>query len=195
MSIYWYWLANLPGIGAVTVDKLLQCFSSPKQIYEAKEQELKKILNPAQVTTLLERKDLDKIQKEWLGLEEKGIRFIHRDSEEYPERFRVFPDAPVGFYLKGKMPLERTVSIAIVGARNASAYGMEMALYFAKGLAKAGVNIISGLAYGIDKQAHIGALEVGGYTMGVLGCGINICYPKENYALFERMQHSGGIFL
>ncbi|MBQ4522749.1 MAG: DNA-processing protein DprA [Lachnospiraceae bacterium] len=193
MSIYWYWLANLSGIGPVTTNKLLQYFSTPKEVYEAKEQELKKILSPLQINTLVKNKNLDKLQKEWSDLKDKGIRFIHRDSKEYPERFRVLLNAPVGFYLKGKMPLESRMNIAVVGARNASAYGIEMALYFARGLAKAGVNIISGLAYGIDKQAHLGAIEVGGYTMGILGCGINICYPKENYALFEKMQYAGGI--
>ena len=141
----------------------------------------------------MENKDLEKWQKEWMGLSKKGIRFIHRESEEYPERFRVLLDSPVGFYLKGQMPLQSQRNIAIVGARNASTYGIEIAQYFSRGLAKAGMNIISGLAYGIDKQAHIGAMEVGGYTLGILGCGINICYPKENYTLFDKMQHFGGM--
>lgn len=193
MNIYWYWMANLSGIGPVTANKLLLYFSSPKGVYDAKEQELKEILTPAQINSLVRSKNLNKLQKEFDYLAEKGIRFIHRDSKEYPKRFRVLLDAPVGFYLKGKMPLESAVNIAVVGARNASAYGIEMALYFSRGLAKAGVNIISGLAYGIDKQAHLGAIGAGGYTMGVLGCGINICYPKENYHLFEKMQRSGGI--
>ena len=193
MNIYWFWLANLPGIGPVTSNKLLKYFSSPKEIYDAKEQELRQILKPAQINTIMNQRDLEKMEREWNRLREKKIYFIHRESAEYPERFRTLADAPVGFYLKGKMPIESKRSIAIVGARNASAYGMEMALYFSKSLAGAGINIISGLAYGIDKQAHIGALESGGYTMGVLGCGINICYPREHYSLFEKMQDKGGV--
>lgn len=193
MNIYWLWLAKLPGIGPITANKLIEYFSTPKDIYDAKEQELTKILKPAQIKSVMMERNLDKIEKEWNRLVEKKIRFIHRGSIEYPKRFKALVDAPVGFYLKGSMPVESKRSIAIVGARNASAYGMEMALYFSKSLAKAGVNIISGLAYGIDKQAHLGALESGGYTMGVLGCGINICYPREHYTLFEKMQSAGGV--
>lgn len=193
MSIYWYWMANLPGIGPAAADKLLSCFSSPEEVYHAKEQDLRKIIGAKQTESVLVHKNLDKMQREWESLKEKGIRFIHRGKKEYPMRLRQLPDAPVGFYLKGTLPEESAVNIAIVGARNATAYGMEMALSFSKALAVEGINIISGLAYGIDKYAHIGALEVGGYTMGILGCGINICYPKENYSLYEKMKYRGGI--
>lgn len=85
--------------------------------------------------------------------------------------------------------------IAIVGAREASGYGLSAARYFARKLSEMGIGIISGLARGVDGEAHWGALSGDGMaaTWGILGCGLNICYPKENYPLFEQMKTRGGI--
>ncbi len=93
----------------------------------------------------------------------------------------------------GKLPEESRKAVAVVGARNCSLYGRKQARYFARSLAARGVRIISGLAAGIDAAAHEGALEGGGKTYGVLGCGTDLCYPKENYRLYRRVREEGGL--
>ena len=122
------------------------------------------------------------------------VVYYHKRDKAYPERMRPYPDMPAGIYTKGRLPFEGVPSAAIVGARACSVYGRVQARRYARELAAAGVQIISGLATGVDAAAHEGALEGGGVTFAVLGCGVDICYPKENYPLMRRMlEHGGGI--
>ena len=101
---------------------------------------------------------------------------------------------PDGIYVRGRLPAEGKPSAAIVGARACSAYGRAQARNYARALSAAGVQIISGLASGIDAAAHEGALEGGTETFAVLGCGVNICYPKENYPLMRKiLNNKGGV--
>ena len=122
------------------------------------------------------------------------VVYYHKRDKAYPERMRPYPDMPAGIYTKGRLPFEGVPSAAIVGARACSVYGRVQAKRYARELAAAGVQIISGLATGVDAAAHEGALEGRGVTFAVLGCGVDICYPKENYPLMRRMlEHGGGI--
>ncbi len=120
------------------------------------------------------------------------IRYIDKRAEEYPECLKYYERMPKGLYLKGNFPDPEKKTVAIVGARSCSSYGKKQALVFAQRLAEAGVQIISGMAYGIDTYAHQGALMGGGKTFAVLGCGVDICYPKENYLLYEDILKKGG---
>ena len=124
---------------------------------------------------------------------EKSIYWIAREDKKYPEKLKNIANPTKGLYVCGRLPQEELLTIAIVGARNCTAYGSEMAKYFARELAAAGVQIVSGLARGIDSYAHWGALEAGGATFAILGCGVDVCYPKENKRLYERMLEKGGI--
>lgn len=122
------------------------------------------------------------------------IVYYDRGDSGYPERMKPFSGMPQGIYVKGRLPKEELPSAAIVGGRACSAYGREQARRFARELAAAGVQIISGLASGVDAAAHQGALEGGGATFAVLGCGVNICYPRENYPLMEKiLEQEGGV--
>lgn len=126
----------------------------------------------------------------------RNIRLIIKGDMDYPRKLLEIHNPPKYLYVRGKLAksLESTnKNIAIVGSRNMSTYGREMTRMLARDLAKAGINIISGLARGIDSQAHRGALEGGGYTLGVLGCGINVTYPKENIGLYTELEKNGGI--
>lgn len=116
-----------------------------------------------------------------------------KGAEGYPKRLQQLAGMPEELYVEGKMPRDDKPAIAIVGARNCSHYGQNMAYEYARFLGKAGVQIISGLARGIDTAAHEGALSVGAQTFGVLGCGVDICYPASNRKLFEKMKTEGGI--
>lgn len=191
---YWYWLNNIPGVGRKTLHSLLQAFHTPEQIYLSEEERIGQFLKRnAQKEAFHFSKNEESVIKSYRQLEHKGIRFLHPDSPEYPERFRNIPDSPTGMYLKGKLPPEEQKSVAIIGARDCTRYGSEMARFFGRELSLNGVSVVSGLARGIDGMAHEGALAAGGYTLGVLGCGIDWVYPEENYRLFMQMEQTGGI--
>ena len=136
--------------------------------------------------------NIEETEKQWLDLGKKNIDFVYHKDDSYPEKLRQIEDYPLGLFKKGSLPGQEK-AIGIVGSRIPSAYGKEMASYFARELSKAGVTIISGMAYGIDVASHNGALDAGGLTFGVLGCGPDIVYPKENFAVYERMIRQGGI--
>ena len=124
----------------------------------------------------------------------ESIVYYDKGTKEYPERMMPFSDMPEGIYVKGRLPRDDRPSAAIVGGRVCSAYGREQARRFAREMAASGVQIISGLASGIDAAAHEGALEGGGTTFAVLGCGVNICYPRENYPLMRKiLGQKGGV--
>lgn len=124
---------------------------------------------------------------------EKDTILIERTHTTYPERLRMLPDMPQRLYLRGNMVDDAVPSIAIVGARDCSIYGKNMAYEYAKYLAQAGIQIVSGLARGVDSASHAGALAAGGRTFAVLGCGPDICYPVSGKKLYEEMQKNGGV--
>lgn len=122
------------------------------------------------------------------------IRYVKRTEEGYPEILNYYERMPEGLYLKGNFPDPEKKTVAMIGARNCSNYGRVQALQFAERLAEEGVQIISGMAYGIDTYALQGALKSGGKAFAVLGCGADVCYPKENYYLYEEIyKKDGGI--
>ena len=121
------------------------------------------------------------------------IRYISRFEEDFPDRLRFIPSCPSGLYVKGGLPDPDIKTVAIVGARSCSEYGLRMAEYFGAHLAACGVQIVSGMARGIDGVAQRAALEAGGRSFGVLGCGADIIYPKENRDIYEMIRGHGGL--
>ena len=192
----WFWLCSCEWMGIKSAERLLGYFKSAGNIYYGTESNYEKIkgLNPKLISRLKARnRNEEEIKRSIEKFESQGGQFLCRLDKEYPDKFRVIPDPPLGIFYYGSMPDLNQPMIAIVGAREASGYGLEASCYFSRKLAEQGVGIISGLARGIDGEAHKGALQAGGYTCGILGCGINICYPKENYYLFEQMKSRGCI--
>jgi len=180
---------------------LLRHLGHPREIYFLREKQLENLLGEQLKTDHLERVlfhfskslSLESTKKEYEKLEKEKVRFIACDDEEYPKRLKEIYDYPYGIYVKGNLPSEEKKSIAIVGARKSTPYGREMARVFARELAKEDIEIISGLARGIDANAHIGCIEGGGKTYGILGCGIDKIYPRDNIELFIEMEKKGGI--
>lgn len=119
-------------------------------------------------------------------------RTIRRSDVEYPPLLEEIPDPPDRLFVKGQ-PLEASVFIGVVGTRRPTAYGLDVARSISAGLAKAGVTVVSGMAYGIDAAAHHGALSVGGETIAVLGSGIDRCYPRRHLGLFARIVDQGTV--
>ncbi len=121
------------------------------------------------------------------------IRYIARFEEEYPEKLRFIPGAPAGIYVSGELPDPDKKTVAIVGSRACSEYGRKMAGYFASHLARSGVQVVSGMARGIDGMAQKAALEAGGESFGILGCGVDVIYPKENSDIYKMIRGHGGL--
>ncbi len=124
---------------------------------------------------------------------EKEIRYLCALDKDFPEPLRNIPDRPKGIYYLGRLPDPEKPSVAIIGSRNNSEYGRGAAREFAAALSKHGVQIISGMARGIDGIAQNAAVETGGSSFGILGCGIDMVYPEENRDLFKKILKKGGL--
>lgn len=192
---YAYWLHNIPGIGSGKIRYLSEEGFSAEEIYHLTLPYLKKVdgLTEEDVQQIYESKKKWDVYKEWFKLMEKGIGFVSLEQSEFPEKVRHIPNPPYALYYVGKLPEEKRKTVAIVGARARSAYGSEIAYELAKKLSINGIQVISGLARGIDRDAHQGALDAGGDTYGVLGCGVDICYPREHRFIYDKILESGGI--
>lgn len=123
----------------------------------------------------------------------RKIEWTHLTASDYPQRLLNIPDPPLMLFYKGRLPKENELSLAIVGARECSSYGEKVAGMFSKELSAEGVQIISGMARGIDGIAQRCAVDVSGSTFGVLGCGVDVVYPKENSDIFEKILDKGGL--
>jgi len=126
-------------------------------------------------------------------MENEQIELIRLESAGYPARLRQIPDPPKKLYVLGKLPDEQSPSVALVGARDCSEYGRYLAQTLGRRLGEAGVQVISGMARGIDGIGQLAALDAGGSSYGVLGCGADICYPRQNRELYERLCREGGV--
>lgn len=194
---YMHWLYRAVGMGNRGLLKKLRRIGTPEEIYRlAVENRLEEKLESryrnkaGQITDYVAGYD---VVGEYEKLICAGISFITAEEEIYPKRLGNVPDAPCALYCVGRLPDDRKPSIAIIGARNCSEYGRAMARQFGEVLAGAGVQIISGMARGIDGIGQQAALKAGGYSLGVLGCGVDICYPPENRPLYESLIAAGGI--
>ena len=120
-------------------------------------------------------------------------KFVTLADDNYPQRLRNICDPPYLFYYKGKLPSDGEISIAMIGSRRATSYGLQATEYISRQLAEQGATIVSGLARGIDSAGHRGALAVGGTCVGVLGCGVDVVHPPENRKLFDLVKENGCI--
>lgn len=193
---YAYWLMCAP-IGDATKSRLLLRFGRPSGVFEASEKALlDSTLSIGKkerwIAYIKERKE-ENTKREYEELQTKGILFYPEYHPHYPVKLLSIPARPFGIFVKGKLPDIRQRSLAIVGARDCSEYGQYVARHFAEKMAQNGVAVISGLARGIDGIAQRAAMEAGGESFGVLGCGADICYPKSNEKLYRMCMERGGI--
>lgn len=192
-SAYAYFISNVPGIGQKTADLLLAEYKTPENVYLAGEKELVCLIGEKRVEAWKELKKTWDVQEQYANLEKRGIQFIHREEAAYPNRLKQIPDPPFALYVKGKVPDDARRSVAVVGARRCSAYGRHMAEELGRALALAGVQVISGMASGVDGISQRAVIDGGGETFGVLGCGVDICYPANHRQLYRDMQEHGGV--
>ncbi|MGN0324933.1 MAG: DNA-processing protein DprA [Lachnospiraceae bacterium] len=190
-----HFLTCINGVGAVTIGKLIEYYGNASDVFGLKEEALFRdpVMSEKQKVEFKRLKRSWIPEREWVKLKEKGIRIVDCMDQEYPENLKNIPDRPYLLYYKGKLPSEMMPSVAIIGARMCSEYGKEVAWEYSAELARQGIQIISGMASGIDGIAQRSALEHGGKSFGILGCGVDVCYPASNRPLYERLQKNGGI--
>ncbi len=191
---FWLWLSLKENLGHQKMTHLLEIFETPEAIFEASKKKLTQItgLNSDEIQ-LLSDKDMKSVARVKEQCRKHGIRILTYDSELYPEKLRQISDPPYVLYVRSRerMNLNDRPCIAMVGNRLMTEYGRCAAIDIAKGLAAAGVIVVSGMARGIDGAAHTGALRAGGTTVAVLGCGLDIAYPPEHDELMEAIVQNG----
>ncbi|MCB2211412.1 DNA-processing protein DprA [bacterium] len=182
-------------VGATRVRKLLEVFGSAGMTLSASDGTLERVggLSPETVRSLREAEG-DRFGEQQLERAEKlGVRVLLPDDDEYPELLRNIHNPPAALFVIGeKLPTDGR-AVAIVGSRNATEAGVEISHQLGAGLAKAKVNVVSGMALGIDGAAHRGALQEGGQTVAVLGCGVDKVYPRQHTKLHGEISRRGTV--
>jgi DNA processing protein len=191
-DLHWIGLKAVPGIGNVTFRRLLECFETPEAALSATPAALSGVrgVTPAILEAIRHGSWQAFAEAECRRLAASGARLVTFTSADYPKSLFEIPDTPPFLYVQGELRGHET-SVAIVGSRRATAYGLQTTARLAGSLAGQGVTVISGMARGVDTAAHKGALAAGGRTIGVLGCGIDKIYPPENRMLFLEMADKG----
>ncbi len=192
--IYDLWLNELKGIGTRSYTYLLEAFGTSENIYHATYDELlglSGVIRKKSLDAINTDKDLSEAKKIFKEANDKNISMTSLSQGDYPQNLRDIYDPPLVLYYIGDLSKITSKAIGIVGARKASPYGKYVSFEFGKTFGESGISVISGMAYGIDTQAHKGALEANGFTVAVLGCGVDICYPKANKKLKENMEKTG----
>jgi DNA processing protein len=190
---YRYWLYSIEGIGRKSLMVLEAFAGSPSEIYRLPERELKWLLTNKQMAALMASRTHWEVEGEYRRLRERGIGFYPCGHPDYPARFHGLPDPPAALYVKGRLPDPARYTVALIGTRSCSGYGSGMARELGTALAAAGIQVVSGMARGIDGIAQRAAVVAGGCSFAVLGCGVDVCYPAENKRLYDRLTESGGI--
>lgn len=191
---HWLELSLIPGVGPKTFLRLLDHFGSPENALKSSRSALERVKGvSAAVAEAIGRGAGPELDKS-LGLIEKhNITVVTFDDPAYPERLKQIHDPPPLLYVKGTLEAADANAVSIVGSRRATHYGKSVAGRLSGDLARMGITVVSGLAYGVDAAAHKGALDAGGRTIAVLGCGVDVVYPRANSKIYERIPASGAI--
>ena len=200
MRHYYLWMNHLRQMSISEKTKLLMHFGSPKAVYDEMDRETCDALVE---TSALKKKAADEILASrydgWFeeyekSLSDKGIRYVTPEDDAYPGRLKDVYDCPLTlFYIGDISILKAETCIAVIGARRPTGYGNAVAEAFSEALSENGAVIISGMAAGIDARAHMGAFNAGGKTAAVLGSGVNFCYPRDNFPIYEKLIAGGVI--
>jgi len=188
---YWLWLTTRKKLGNSGVLAILRHFSSPEEAFFAPEERLRGIAGLPDPTPLLD-KDLSEAEKILQSCYRQGIRILTMQDAAYPERLRSIGNPPAVLYCRGIVPaFDSEPTVALVGTRKASAYGMVQAKRLGYQLGRLGAIVVSGAASGIDALALKGALTAGKPVVGVLGGGVDVVYPAENRGLLKDVAEYG----
>ena len=194
-NMYHVWLSLACGAGGMIALKLLNTFDTAENIYSATKDDLlekHKFVNNSHVLDRLLDKDLGRVEKILEYCSRNNVSVLNCDSSLYPKRLKSTRTYPVVLYYKGRLiDIDDNLCITMVGTRNMSRYGKMTAYELGRELALCGAVVVSGMAKGIDSAAQKGCLYENGFTIAVLGCGIDIVYPEENKVLMDRIIEKG----
>ncbi len=191
-ALYWLALHLLPDLGARNALKLIQAFGGPPAVFHASVSELRSVgIRIAVAESIHAGISFDAAADELRKIEGAGVRMVCYGRDSYPARLAEIADPPILLYALGDIDLLGSHQIGIVGTRRPTQYGRAAAERLSKDLALEGLTITSGMARGIDSQAHAGALEAGGKTVAVLGTGVDVAYPRENKKLWRSIVEQG----
>lgn len=192
--VYDYWVATLQDGYIGNIIDIVKAAGGAREMFGMKEKEMIERLGISnRLAQYIDEKrgDIGLIEEEYYRLQTKKISYVNHTDRDFPEKLRNIPSKPYGLFVKGSLPDPDVPSVAIVGARECSEYGRLMAEYFGDRLAKERVQIISGMAWGIDGIAQMAAVNAGGRSFAVLGCGVDITYPAKNALLYKRLCDKG----
>lgn len=211
---YWIWFSLIKGLGCVRKNKLLKIYGTPEEIYKLSKSELLKIdgIGDETVKNIIEAKNEKILNYHIKYMKENNIDIIHIFEKSYPQILKQIYDAPVSLYIRGNKEILNGKNVGIVGCRDCTDYGKKTAKYFAYNLSKEkSINIVSGLAKGVDSYAHWGSVGANiecestkncgkkqvscGKTIAVLGNGLDMIYPKENIELANEIIRRGGTII
>ncbi len=191
----WLWLSFSCALTKSKMLKLHECFENIDNIFAALREDYEKLsfLKADDIDRLC-KKDLSPVVDYEKSLASKGITVLTRDMDLFPEGVSELKSFPSVLYCKGKVrKLCKDECISIVGSRTPGSYGKDITYEISRAVSRSGFTVVSGMADGIDSIAHRAALDAGGYTVAVLGCGADVVYPKGNFELYERICQSGMI--
>jgi DNA processing protein len=194
-SLSWLAMTLTPGLASRLSSRLLRRFESPEGIFRATLPQLESCNLPAEVAqSIVKKESFKRAEKELQAVRSiPNCMLLNWTDPEYPQNLLQIYDPPVLLYVRGNPQILNHPAISIVGTRRPTLYGTQMAQRLGRDLAARGLVIVSGMARGIDAIGHEGALAANGLAIGVLGTGIDVCYPKENKKLFEKVLECGAI--
>jgi DNA processing protein len=191
---YWVGFNKVSGIGAARLRALLDYFGDVETAWNASPHDLRQAgLDKRSLSNLLRARGVLDLDAELSRLERLGVQLLTWADADYPRNLRQVYNAPPLLYVRGSLDERDEWAVAVVGTRRASVYGKEAARMVARGLAQAGVTVVSGMARGIDTVAHQACLDAGGRTVAVLGCGVDVVYPRSNARLASDIVERGAL--
>jgi DNA processing protein len=189
----WIELSLVPGLGSRRFRALLSAFGLPANALGATRAQLSRVVPESLAAAILERGRGAEIEKALRWADAPGRTLLTLGDEAYPRQLLEIPDPPPLIYIAGNVSLLSSPALAVVGSRNATPQGLQNARAFARTLSESGFAIVSGLALGVDSEAHRGGLEGRGKTIAMLGTGIDVVYPQRNRSLADEISSRGAV--
>ncbi|MEZ3472058.1 MAG: DNA-processing protein DprA [Lachnospiraceae bacterium] len=192
-KVYACWLDTIYWISSQSKYRLLEAAEGIQEIYHMPEQQVQAVMGKRGCERFMQHRERFEPEAVWNYLARQGISYTYCQAADFPRRLTEIPDPPFGLFYKGRLPSDTMPAVAVIGARKCSEYGRCMAEQFAAGFAARGINVISGMAMGIDGISQSAALKAGGNSYAVLGGGVDIVYPRTNETLYAQLVRQGGV--
>ena len=192
-KVYACWLDTIYWISSQSKYRLLEAAEGIQEIYHMPEQQVQAVMGKRGCERFMQHRERFEPEAVWNYLARQGISYTYCQAADFPRRLTEIPDPPFGLFYKGRLPSDTMPAVAVIGARKCSEYGRCMAEQFAAGFAARGIDVISGMAMGIDGISQSAALKAGGSSYAVLGGGVDIVYPRTNETLYAQLVRQGGV--